>query len=38
VTNGRIYKRHFRAPQVVRMLRHLRSGLRRPLLIIWDRS
>jgi transposase len=42
VTNGRIYKRHFRgairAPQVLRMLRHLRSGLRRPRLVVWDRS
>ena len=40
--NGRIYKRHYResirAPQVVRMLRHLRSCLGRPILVVWDRS
>lgn len=40
--NGRIYKRHhrqaIRGPQVVRMLRHLRACLKRPLVVIWDRS
>jgi transposase len=40
--NGRIYKRHYReairGPQVVRMLRHLRSCLGQPLIVIWDRS
>jgi hypothetical protein len=40
--SGRIYKRHYReairGPQVVRMLRHLRSCLRQPLIVIWDRS
>ena len=40
--NGRIYKRHYReairGPQVVRMLRHLRSCLQQPLIVIWDRS
>ena len=40
--NGRIYKRHYRqairGPQVVRMLSHLRACLKRPLIVIWDRS
>ena len=40
--NGRIYKRHYResirAPQVIRMMRHLRSCLKQPVLVIWDRS
>ena len=40
--NGRVYKRHsrqaIRGPQVVRMLSHLRACLKRPLVVIWDRS
>jgi transposase len=40
--SGRVYRRHYReaicGPQVVRMLRHLRTCLRRPLIVIWDHS
>jgi hypothetical protein len=40
--SGHIYKRHYReairGPQVVRMLRHLRSCLGQPLIVILDRS
>ena len=38
----RIYKRHYReairGPQVMRMLRHLRSCLGQALIVIWERS
>lgn len=40
--NRHIYKRHYRqairGPQIVRMLSHLRACLKRPLIVIWDRS
>ena len=40
--SGRIYKLHsrvaLRGPAVVKLLRHLRACLKRPLIVIWDRA